>query len=62
MNKMEQAALQHARDWLRYERSTQAITDRAADVVKRAKRDHAHGHSPKCGLLKCHPDCKRNKQ
>lgn len=61
MNKMEQAALQHANAWLRYQRSPQARIDRAIDAAQRAKRDHALGHSPNCGLLKCHPECKREK-
>jgi len=56
MNKMEKAALRHAKDWLEYQRSPQARVDAAIDAAKRAKRDRAFGHSPKCGLLKCHPE------
>lgn len=59
--KMEDAALQHARDELRYQRSTQALNDRASDIARRAKIDRKLGHSPKCGILKCHPDCTAKK-
>ena len=58
MNRMEKAALQHVREELRYRQSAQALNDLAADIAKRAKLDRAQGHSPKCGILKCHPDCK----
>jgi hypothetical protein len=49
--------LQHARDEIRYQRTVQAANDRAADKARRAKLDRAVGHSPKCGILKCHPEC-----
>jgi hypothetical protein len=61
MNKMERAALQHVRSELRYQQSKRARIDRAADIARRAKIDRALGHSPKCGILKCHPDCKHRK-
>jgi hypothetical protein len=61
MNKMEKAALQHACEWLRYQHSPQARTDELIDAAQRAKHDHAFGHSPKCGILKCHPNCKQFK-
>jgi hypothetical protein len=57
--KLEQAALDHAAAELRYQRSTQARIDLAADITRRNKLTIAQGHSPKCGLLRCHPDCKK---
>lgn len=59
MNKMEQAAREHAKAWLAYQRSPQAKLDRIADQAQRAKHDIANGHSPKCSLTKCHSDCKK---
>jgi len=58
MTKMEQAALDHVRAELRYQRSSRARNDLAADIARRARIDRMQGHSPKCGILKCHPDCK----
>jgi len=57
MNRLEAAALRHAAEWLRYSRSPQARLDAAADAARRAQADKAAGHSPRCGLLRCHPDC-----
>lgn len=62
MNEMEKAALRHVREWLRYEQSNQASNDRLIDIARRAKINRALGHSPKCGILKCHPECNRSKK
>jgi hypothetical protein len=54
---MEQASLAHAADELRYRRSGQAAKDLAADIARRDALTKAQGHSLKCGILKCHPEC-----
>jgi len=54
---MEQAALNHATDELRYQRSQKARDDLAADIARRDTLTIKQGHSPKCGILKCHPEC-----
>jgi hypothetical protein len=59
MDQMEKAALAHAADWLRYQASPKARDDLSADIARRRKIDRQLGHSPKCGILKCHPECKR---
>lgn len=59
MNKMEQAALLHVREQLKYERSPQAAIDRAVDKRRRAELDRKLGHSPRCSLLKCAAECPR---
>lgn len=61
MNANEKATLKHAAEWLRYSRSPQYSPDLLADKARRAESDRKAGHSPKCGILKCHPDCKRNR-
>jgi hypothetical protein len=58
MTRMEQAALQHAADELRYQRTAQAAIDAKADRVRRALADRAAGHLPACGLLRCAAGCK----
>jgi hypothetical protein len=57
MNQMEQAALKHATEWLKYQCTAQAAKDLARDKEKRRATDIAKGHSPKCTLTKCHPEC-----
>lgn len=59
MRKMEQAALEHAAAELRYQGSQKARDDLAADIARRNRITIAQGHSLKCGILKCHPECKR---
>jgi hypothetical protein len=59
MNAMEKAALDGAAEWLRYARSPQFSADLKRDRAERASRDKAAGHSPKCSLTKCHPECRR---
>jgi hypothetical protein len=45
-----------ARQWLNHpDRAIEA----AKDKIIRAKIDKSLGHLPKCGLLKCHSDCKQ---
>jgi hypothetical protein len=58
MSQMEQSALGHAAEWLRYQSSPKAAKDLAKDKAKRATADKATGHSPKCSLTNCHPECK----
>jgi hypothetical protein len=59
MNKFEKAALEHVAAELKYQRSTQAAADRIKDMDRRARADRKLGHSPKCTLTKCHPECMR---
>lgn len=59
MTKLECAAIEHANQWLVYQRSPEARRDAELDRLRRAKADKAAGHSPMCGLLKCHPSCKK---
>jgi hypothetical protein len=61
MNQMEQAALAHATDWLRYQKTQKARDDLAADIARRTRLTIAQGHSTKCGILNCHPECRRAK-
>jgi hypothetical protein len=61
MRKMEQAALAHAADELRYQGSQKARNDLAADIARRDRITINQGHSLKCGIMKCHPECRRVK-
>ncbi len=60
MTKMERAALDHARDWLRYQNSPQYRLDVAVDRKRRESADKAAGHLPSCSLTKCSPDCRKS--
>ena len=57
MRSMEKAALDHAAAELRYRRSQKARDDLAADKARRNALTKSQGHSLKCGILKCHPEC-----
>lgn len=57
MTPMEQASLKHAKEWLVYAQSKQSALDLERDKARRAQLDRAQGHSPKCGILKCHHSC-----
>ena len=57
MNRMEKASLHHVAEWMRYSKSPQYLRDLKADIAQREAIDRKAGHSPKCGLLKCHPSC-----
>ncbi len=61
LNKMEKAALEHARQWREYDRSPQAAIDRRVDKARRKAADIKAGHLPTCSLTKCAPDCPKNK-
>jgi hypothetical protein len=61
MNQMERTALNHAAEWLRYQKSQKARDDLAADITRRNRLTINQGHSLKCGILKCHPECRRVK-
>lgn len=61
MNQMEKSSLSHATEWLRYQKSQKARDDLAADIARRNRLTIAQGHSTKCGVLKCHPECRRVK-
>lgn len=61
MKEIEKSSLRHAKDWLDYQRSPQAKADLAADKAKRDELTLKQGHSLKCGLLKCHPECPTQK-
>jgi hypothetical protein len=54
---MEQTALNHAADELHYQRSQKARNDLATDIARRDRLTIKQGHSLKCGILKCHPEC-----
>ena len=58
MNKMEQTALRHATEWLEYQKSPQAAIDLKREMAERESLTIRQGHSLKCGILKCHPECK----
>ena len=45
-----------ARQWLNH---PDRVIEAAKDGANRAKIDKSLGHLSKCGLLKCHPDCKQ---
>ena len=57
---LERAALKHAADELRYQRSPQAAIDRLADGARRAEADKKAGHLLTCGLMRCAPGCKKS--
>jgi len=57
MNEMERLALQHAAEWLKYQRSPQAAIDLARDKRRRAAANIAAGHTPQCSLTKCVSEC-----
>jgi hypothetical protein len=61
MNQMERAARDHAAEWLRYSKSSQYRKDAATDKARREASDRAAGHSPRCGIMQCAPDCPRHK-
>ena len=54
---LERAALDHARQWLAYQRSPQARRDAEIDRKRRAAADRAAGHLPACSLTKCAAGC-----
>jgi hypothetical protein len=58
MRKMEQAALAHAAAEIRYQKSQKSRDDLAADIARRNRLTIAQGHSLKCGILRCHPECR----
>lgn len=45
---------EEARQWLK---SPQREKERLADIAAQAAADVKAGHSSKCGLMKCHPEC-----
>lgn len=57
MTRLEKAALNHAAEEIRYQRSPQAKIDAAFDRKRRIQADKKAGHSPACGIMKCHPSC-----
>jgi hypothetical protein len=57
MTKLEQAALGHASEWLRYQASPQARRDAEIDRKRRAASDKAAGHIPACSLTRCAAGC-----
>jgi hypothetical protein len=57
---MEAACQQHAAEQRRYDRSRQAVIDRAADAARRAAADKKAGHLPTCSLTKCAPGCPKS--
>jgi len=57
LDNLEKAALKNASEWLRYSRSPQARLDAERDAAKRVKADRKAGHSPLCGIMKCHETC-----
>ena len=59
MNQMERAALKHVAVELRYQNSQKARNDLAADIARRNRLTVSQGHSLKCGIMKCHPECRR---
>lgn len=57
MTRMEQAALRHVAEYHRYTNSPQARIDAERDRARRIAADKKAGHTPMCGLLKCHHSC-----
>lgn len=57
MSPIEKTSLTHAKQWLAYAKSKQSLIDLEADKAKREQADKALGHSPRCGILKCHHTC-----
>jgi len=57
-DKFELMRANESRQWLNH---PDRIIEMAKDRVIRAKIDKSFGHSPKCGILKCHFDCKQYK-
>lgn len=62
LSPIERSSLNHAREWLRYQRSAQAQQDLIADKKRREAADKAAGHLPQCGLLKCVAGCLKRKE
>jgi len=61
MRQMEKSSLEHAAAELLYQGSQKARNDFAADTSRRNHLTIAQGHSLKCGIMKCHPECQRAK-
>ena len=57
MTRLEQSSLDHVRDYWRDVKSGKWDRDTQADIARRADLDRKLGHSPRCGLLKCAPEC-----
>jgi hypothetical protein len=53
---MEMHRAEQARQWLAH---PDRIIENKIDEVKRDKATIASGHSLKCTLSKCHPDCSK---
>lgn len=52
--------MREAREAERWLRSPEARRLVEQDRKRQAEADIATGHSPKCGILRCHPECKKN--
>jgi hypothetical protein len=57
-DKFELMRANESRQWLNH---PDRIIEMEKDRVNRAKIDKSLAHSPKCGILKCHFDCKQYK-
>ena len=60
MTKHEQYLRDLAREEQRYQGTAQAARDLAADKARRDALTLKQGHSLKCGLLRCHPECRKS--
>jgi hypothetical protein len=61
LSEIEKASLAHVAEWLGYQKSPQCAADLKADKARRAKTDKKLGHSPKCTLSRCHPECSKGR-
>ena len=50
---------QRAQDALRWLHSPEYEVELRADIARREALTLAQGHSLKCGIMNCHPECRR---
>lgn len=60
MTPFERFQLQRAKDAERWMKSAEYRKEERENKILREAIDRKLGHTPLCGILKCHPSCKRH--
>lgn len=59
MTEFERFQMQRAKDAEVWMNSAEYRKEEKENRILREALDRKYGHSPLCGILKCHPSCKR---
>lgn len=62
MTKMDRTAQEHLRQYYAMVRSGEWDRYVKSERNRVAAINAKQGHSPKCGILKCHPDCRAGRK